>query len=565
MRPSWHSVALTALRRKTPSMPRNAVRIVAGSSRSPATAFAPGGRGFFGSRVSTETSTPRARRSRATCEPTVPVPPRTRTFIFSSSLAHVPDDRVSEAAALYFRGAFHLAREVVGDRLGGDRPVHALEDEVGGFVPAHVPQHHLAREDFGSRVDLVEIRVLRRRAVCRFEDGMAGHVVDVSARRDPDAAHLRGEGIRKIVAVEIHRRDDVELVRTREHLLERDVGDRVLDEDLPASERRLLLGVRRGLALLFLRPLPLVPGVRLGGELALGEGVAVVPEGAFRELHDVALVDERDALALVRDRVLDRGANETLAAPLRDGLHTEAGRLGETELLVLRREVLLQERGDLPALVGSGGELDSRVDVLGILPEDDHVHLFGVLDGRRHALEPAHGAQADVEVESLAQRDVERTDAAADRRRERSLDADEELAKRVDRLVWKPRLQAVEGFLARVDLHPFDLAFPAVSLFDGGVEDAHGRAPDVRPGSVTLDEGNDGVVGDLEPPAGNGDLLSRGGHRGLGAGHEETSFVGANHRRTDGARSPSDASAPDDRGPPRNHALKGPKERTSTW
>jgi hypothetical protein len=55
----------------------------------------------------------------------------------------------------------------------------------------------------------------------------------------------------------------------------------------------------------------LLPGVELSCELALGELVAPVAEGALGELLDIALVDDGQALALVGDRVLDRGADET--------------------------------------------------------------------------------------------------------------------------------------------------------------------------------------------------------------------------------------------------------------
>ena len=51
----------------------------------------------------------------------------------------------------------------------------------------------------------------------------------------------------------------------------------------------------------------------------------------------------------------------------------------------------------------SAGPLDAGVDVLGVLAEDHHVDLLGVLDRRGHAVEVAHRAQADVEVEHLAQ------------------------------------------------------------------------------------------------------------------------------------------------------------------
>ena len=68
-----------------------------------------------------------------------------------------------------------------------------------------------------------------------------------------------------------------------------------------------------------------------GAELALGQLVAPVTEGALRELHDVALVHQRQALALVGDRVLERRADQALAALARDRLDADAGRRRESE------------------------------------------------------------------------------------------------------------------------------------------------------------------------------------------------------------------------------------------
>ena len=141
------------------------------------------------------------------------------------------------------------------------------------------------------------------------------------------------------------------------------------------------------------------------------------------------------------------------------------------------------------------------VDVLGVLAEDHHVRLRRVLERARHAAEVAHRAQADVEVELLAQRHVERADAAADRRRHRALDRDRVLPQRDERLVRQPDVGAVEPgrLLAGVDLHPVDRARAAVRLRDGGVDDGlhHGR--DVDADAVALDERDDRVVGNRLP------------------------------------------------------------------
>ena len=55
---------------------------------------------------------------------------------------------------------------------------------------------------------------------------------------------------------------------------------------------------------------------------------------------------------------------------------------------------------------GARLELDARVDVLGVLAEDHHVDLLGVLHRRGHTLEPAHRAQAHVQIQHLPQRHV---------------------------------------------------------------------------------------------------------------------------------------------------------------
>ncbi len=75
-----------------------------------------------------------------------------------------------------------------------------------------------------------------RGAVGGLEDGVAGDVVDVAAGRDADAADLRRQGVGEVVAVEVQGGDHLELGRAREHLLQGDVGDGVLDEHLAGVE-----------------------------------------------------------------------------------------------------------------------------------------------------------------------------------------------------------------------------------------------------------------------------------------------------------------------------------------
>ena len=174
---------------------------------------------------------------------------------------------------------------------------------------------------------------------------------------------------------------------------------------------------------------------------------------------------------------------------------------------------VLQELDELLRFGRFGRPFDSRVDVLGVLAEDHDVELLGMLDRARHASEVAHRAQAYVEVEHLAQRDVERADAAADRRRQRSLDAHQEFAEGLDGLVGQPVLPLIERLLARKHFHPRDLALAAVNFLDRVVEDVLRRLPDVGAGAVALDERNDRAVGNFQSVIGaKSDLLAVAGN-----------------------------------------------------
>ena len=220
---------------------------------------------------------------------------------------------------------------------------------------------------------------------------------------------------------------------------------------------------------------------------------------------------EGDVAAAVLDRVPHGRPDQPLGAFLGHGLDADGGGLREADLVDLH--LLLEELDDLLRLRRPLLPLDAGIDVLCVLAEDDHVDLLGVLDRRGHALEVAHGPQADVEVQHLAQRDVERAKALADGRRERPLDRDQILADDVERLVGQQvgrAVLAVDGLrlLACVHLGPRDLLLAAVGLLDGGVQHSHRRGPDVRPRAVALDEGDDRAVRYLQLAVAGGDLLA---------------------------------------------------------
>ncbi len=99
---------------------------------------------------------------------------------------------------------------------------------------------------------------------------------------------------------------------------------------------------------------------------------------------------------------------------------------------------------------------------------------------------------------NLAQRDVERANAAADRRRQRTLDADQEFAERLDRVVGQPAVEFVFRCLSGKNFEPRNLLFPAVGFLHRGVENANARRPNVWTGSITADKWNNWIIWDNE-------------------------------------------------------------------
>ena len=139
-----------------------------------------------------------------------------------------------------------------------------------------------------------------------------------------------------------------------------------------------------------------VPSDSHVGELVPDQLVAPVAEGSLSELLDVALVHQGDRLAVVLDGVVDRRPDQPLGAGDRDRLYPDpaVGPDVPAELLV---EHLDHPLGLHRALL----DLETGVDVLGVLPENHHVDQVRALDRRGHSLEPADGPQADVQVEDL--------------------------------------------------------------------------------------------------------------------------------------------------------------------
>ena len=205
---------------------------------------------------------------------------------------------------------------------------------------------------------------------------------------------------------------------------------------------------------------------------------------------------ERDALEAVLHRVLDGHAHQALGSGHGNRLDANAG--VEANLLLAALQHVFVEELDQAGAVGSSLlPLDAGVNVFGVLAEDDDIHALGMLHRRRHTLVVLHGTDAAVEIEDLAQSDVQRADAAAHGRSQRTLDGDAKFADGFDRVIGQPGIELGLGFLSGEDFVPGHASLALVGLLDGGIEDAQRSFPDVATGAVALDEGNDRVIGNV--------------------------------------------------------------------
>ncbi len=120
----------------------------------------------------------------------------------------------------------------------------------------------------------------------------------------------------------------------------------------------------------------------------------------------------------------------------------------------------------LSAASGADAMLDARVQVLGVLADDDQVD---VLVARLDALHRPRGAQIGVQVERLAEGHVDRAKALADGSRDRPLEGDLRGSDRFEHVLGQRRAVFRDLRLAGVDTDPFEGQSGCLENGDRGV------------------------------------------------------------------------------------------------
>ncbi len=190
-------------------------------------------------------------------------------------------------------------------------------------------------------------------------------LADVGAGHDPQPAYQSRNQVRNDVPVKVRHQEAVEGLRANHKL-----HGGVIHDQLPVLDVGIFLGHLPGAA----------------------------QEQAVPELHNIGLMHGGHPFPAQAARVVERVAGDSFGGPAGDDL--QAG------YHVLDHLVL-----------------QAGVKVLGVLPEDHQVDM-GVAVARLEPGQHSHGADVGIQVEPLAQRDVDAQEAAGHRRRYRPLEAD---------------------------------------------------------------------------------------------------------------------------------------------
>ena len=197
--------------------------------------------------------------------------------------------------------------------------------------------------------------------------------------------------------------------------------------------------------------------------------------------------------------VLQSHADQAFAAPFGHGLDAD-GR-GQVQGAA---QFVIEKIDEALGLGAVGGPLDAGIDVFGVFPENHHIDFFRLLQGAGHPGIIAHRADAGIEVQNLAQGDVQGPKPPADGGGEGSFEGHPVFPQGRQGLHRQITAAQFEGLFPGQDFLPEDAPAVAVSLGHRGVQHRAGGLPDIRAGAVAFDVENYRPVGNHESPGGGG-------------------------------------------------------------
>ncbi|MNP03664.1 hypothetical protein D3C76_955580 [compost metagenome] len=357
-------------------------------------------------------------------------------------------------------------------------------------------KQHNARQDNGTRVHDVFVRIFRCSTVSSFEDRMACYIVDVRSRSDTDTTNLCSKCVGQVVTVQVQCSNNIEFAWTSQYLLQSNVGNRIFNNDFTCIFSCFLSCIRCIRTFFFLDDVVLCPSEHFIAEFFLSDFITPVFEGTFSKFHDVAFVYQCHALTVVIDGVLNCCTYQTFGTFGRYWLDTDTRSFRETDFV--NAHFLLQELNHFFHFIGTFSILDTSVDIFCILTENDHVYQFRTFNRGRHSVEIAYRTQASVQVKLLTQCYVQGTNSATDWRRQRSFDGYDILTNCFKRIIRQPLTVCIECFLTSKHFIPCNFFAAIICFFNSCIQYTLGSFPDVAACTVTFDKRNDRVIRHLQ-------------------------------------------------------------------
>ncbi len=126
------------------------------------------------------------------------------------------------------------------------------------------------------------------------------------------------------------------------------------------------------------------------------------------------------------------------------------------------------------------------------------------------ALVVAHRTQANIEIQLLAQRNVQGTDTAANRSRQWAFDGNTVVTDQIEGFSRQPDVLAVNvgRFFTGINFHPGNFTLAFVGFLNSGIHHFQHRRSHIYADTITFDEWDNRVVWNIQLAILQGDLFT---------------------------------------------------------
>ena len=205
-------------------------------------------------------------------------------------------------------------------------------------------------------------------------------------------------------------------------------------------------------------------------------------------------MNQRHGFTVVGDRVFNSRANQAFGAFFRTRLDADTAMFREANFF--HAHFITQEFNHLVGFGAVGFPFDTGVDVFGVFTEDHHVGQFRMFNRARGALVVTNRAQAHIQIQLLAQRHVQRTDTAANRRGQRAFNGYAVVADQIEGFFRQPDVLAIKlgRFFPGVDFHPGNFTLALIGFLNSGINHFQHRGSHVNTDTVAFNKRDNRIV-----------------------------------------------------------------------